>query len=95
MSSAATEQNFSTMGFFHMKLCNSLSPKTVESLCLSRATWQPTIIYYSWLRMSRQTAKMKINKTLVFYINWVFKIKIINPIFSTTELGFPTLGIFQ
>ena len=32
MSSAAAEWNFSTMDFIHSKLCNSLSPKTVEKL---------------------------------------------------------------
>ena len=31
-SSATAEQNFSTMGFIHSKLCNSLSPKTVGKL---------------------------------------------------------------
>jgi hAT family C-terminal dimerisation region len=31
-SSATAEQNFSTMGFIHSKLCNSLSPNTVEKL---------------------------------------------------------------
>ena len=31
-SSATAEQNFSTMGFIHSKLCNILSPKTVEKL---------------------------------------------------------------
>ena len=65
-SSATAEQNFSTMGFIHSKLCNSLSPKTVESLCSSRATWQPSTIYYRWLSGSRQIAKMKITKTLFF-----------------------------
>jgi hypothetical protein len=30
--SATAEQNFSTMGFIHSKLCNILSPKTVEKL---------------------------------------------------------------
>ena len=29
-SSAAAEQNFSTLGFIHSKLCKSLSPKTLE-----------------------------------------------------------------
>jgi hAT family C-terminal dimerisation region len=33
-SSATAEQNFSTMGFIHSKLCNSLSPMTVEKLVL-------------------------------------------------------------
>ena len=31
-SSATAKQNFSTMGFIHSKLCNSLSPKTVEKI---------------------------------------------------------------
>ena len=31
-SSAASERNFSTMGFIHSKLRNSLGPKTVEKL---------------------------------------------------------------
>jgi hAT family C-terminal dimerisation region len=31
-SSATAEQNFSTMGFIHSKLCNSLNPMTVEKL---------------------------------------------------------------
>ncbi len=31
-SSAASEQNFSMMGFIHSKLRNSLSAKTVEKL---------------------------------------------------------------
>ena len=31
-SSAASERNFSTMGFIHSKLRNSLRPKTVEKL---------------------------------------------------------------
>ena len=31
-SSAASERNFSTMGFIHSKLWNSLGPKTVEKL---------------------------------------------------------------
>ena len=30
--SATAEQNFSSMGFIHSKLQNSLSPKTVEKL---------------------------------------------------------------
>jgi hAT family C-terminal dimerisation region len=29
---ATAEQNFSTIGFIHSKLCNSLNPKTVEKL---------------------------------------------------------------
>ena len=32
MSSAAAKQNFPTLVFIHSKLCNSLSPKTVEKL---------------------------------------------------------------
>ena len=32
MSSAAAKQNFPTVVFIHSKLCNSLSPKTVEKL---------------------------------------------------------------
>ena len=31
-SSATAEQNFSTMGFIHSKLCNILSPKTAKKL---------------------------------------------------------------
>jgi hypothetical protein len=36
-SSAASERNFSTMGFIHTKLCNRLSPGTFEKLVFIRS----------------------------------------------------------
>ncbi|KAI2498122.1 transposase [Fragilaria crotonensis] len=58
-SSAASERNFSTMGFVHTKLRNSLAPKTVEKLvyiksnhaafsdCIYEESEADSSVYYS------------------------------------------------
>jgi hypothetical protein len=45
-SSAASERNFSTMGFIHSKLRNSLSAKTVEKLVFIKSNMG---VFYSCL----------------------------------------------
>ena len=71
-SRATAEQNFSTMGFIYWNYATASPPRLWKSLCSSRATWQPSTIYYKWLSMSRQIAKMKITKTLFFCVKSVF-----------------------
>ena len=47
-SSATAEQNFSTMGFIHSKLCNSLNPKTVEKLVFIKSN---LAAFYNFLQV--------------------------------------------
>jgi hypothetical protein len=47
-SSATAEQNFSTMGFIHSKLCNILSPKTVEKLVFIKSN---LVAFYNLLQV--------------------------------------------
>ena len=54
---ASSIQNYAT--------ASASAPRLWKSLCSSRATWQPSTIYYRWLSMSHQSVKMKVSKTLV------------------------------
>ena len=47
-SSTTAEQNFSTMGFIHSKLCNSLSPKTVGKVVFIKSN---LIAFYNVLQV--------------------------------------------
>jgi hAT family C-terminal dimerisation region len=52
-SSATAEQNFSTMGFIHSKLCNILRPKTTEKLVFIKSNLAAfynllQVVEYDW-----------------------------------------------
>jgi len=71
-SSAASERNFSTMGFIHSKLRNSLSTKTVEKLVFiksnmvrSTAVRRTTTIPTRVIRIMLASINVTRNKTMV------------------------------
>jgi hypothetical protein len=55
---AASEQNFSTMGFIHSKLRNSLSAKTVEKLVFIKSNMGA---FYSYPTSDDYTGKSDSN----------------------------------
>ena len=65
-SSATAEQNFSTMGFIHSKLCNSLNPKTVEKLVLIKSNLAAFYNLLQVVEWESSGSKIKITKTLFF-----------------------------
>ena len=65
-SSATAEQNVSTMGFIHSKLCNSLNPKTVEKLVLIKSNLAAFYNLLQVVEWESSGSKIKITKTLFF-----------------------------
>ena len=65
-SSATAEQNFSTMGFIHSKLCNSLNPKTVEKLVFIKSNLAAFYNLLQVVEYESSDSKNEITKTLIF-----------------------------
>ena len=65
-SSATAEQNFYTMGFIHSKLCNSLSPKTVEKLVFIKSNLAAFCKLLQVVEWESSDSEMKTTKTLFF-----------------------------
>ena len=65
-SSATAEQNFSTMGFIHSKLCKSLSPKTVEKLVFIKSNLAAFYNLLNVVECESSDSKNEITNTLFF-----------------------------
>jgi hypothetical protein len=65
-SSATAEHQLSTMGFIHSKLCNSLSPKTVEKLVFIKSNLAAFYNLLQVVEYESSDSEKKITKTLFF-----------------------------